>query len=480
MYRRRFIRVGILLAAVLLVAPPVAHAAVTATFDTGQLYVESDGADAITIACVSDDVKVNGADPTTDPAAPVDCAAVTEIIVQGGPGANTIDLTGVTPAAFTALSDIYVHGDGGDDAIAGGPFSEDLNGGADGDTITGGDGHDVIDGDDGNDVSLNGGLGNDWVYGGVGADVVGGGEGADHLYGQDGGDWQYGDGGDDFVDAGIGDLALDGGDGFDTLTLSGSDNGETLDAAALSTEFETASIYGEGGNDTLGGLAGDDFLHGGEGADSLDGRAGNDFLYGGSGPFDDTLNGGDGNDELNGGEGSGALRGGGGSDYLYIYDGSPGADGEEGPDVYDVEFGSLGTVTISDTGSTGVDELYVWPCDGTQVTANQAIRGAEVVNYSGIEQAPCNYGVAPQPAPQPPAPQPPAPQPPAPQPPAPQPAPRPKPKAVKKITICHNGKTKKVTKKQLAALRKKAAKAKKGAKPKIKLGACKKKPKKKR
>jgi hypothetical protein len=64
--------------------------------------------------------------------------------------------------------------------------------------------------------------------------------------------------------------------------------------------------------------------------------------------------------------------------------------------------------------------------------------------------------------------------------PQPQPKPKPKPKAVKKFTICHNGRTKKVTKKQLQALRKKAAKAKKGAKPKIKMGACKKKAKKKR
>jgi hypothetical protein len=62
-------------------------------------------------------------------------------------------------------------------------------------------------------------------------------------------------------------------------------------------------------------------------------------------------------------------------------------------------------------------------------------------------------------------------------------APKPQPvqkRVVKKLTICHNGRNKKVTKKQLQALRKKAAKAKKGAKPKIKPGACKKKPKKRR
>lgn len=85
----------------------------------------------------------------------------------------------------------------------------------------------------------------------------------------------------------------------------------------------------------------------------------------------------------------------------------------------------------------------------------------------------------PAPQPQPPAPPPPPPPPPAVQPPAPKPKPKPKAKP-KKLTICHNGRTKKVTKKQLQALRKKAAKAKKGAKPKITMGACKKKPKKKK
>jgi hypothetical protein len=227
-------------------------------------------------------------------------------------------------------------------------------------------------------------------------------------------------------------------------------------------------------------LAGSDYLNGGEGADLLDGRAGDDFLSGGSGPFDDTLYGGDGNDELDGGQGSDTLRAGGGSDYLYMYESSPTADGEDGPDFYDVAFGAMGLVTIADSGSTGTDELYVYPCEGTQVSGSQAIRGAEVVNYSGIEQSPCGYSAAPPPPPLPPLPPLPQPTPPpaAQQPVTPQPR-APVKQPVKKLTICHNGKTKKVTKKQLQALRKKAAKAKKGARPKITMGACKK-PKKKR
>ena len=86
---------------------------------------------------------------------------------------------------------------------------------------------------------------------------------------------------------------------------------------------------------------------------------------------------------------------------------------------------------------------------------------------------------APPPPPPPPV-SPPAepPAPPAPRPPA--PPQKPKPKAVKKFTVCHNGRTKKLTKKQLVALRKQIAKSKKRPKPKLTMGACKKKKAKRR
>jgi hypothetical protein len=51
---------------------------------------------------------------------------------------------------------------------------------------------------------------------------------------------------------------------------------------------------------------------------------------------------------------------------------------------------------------------------------------------------------------------------------------------VKRYTVCHAGRTKKLTRKQLTALRKQIAKSKKRPKPKLTMGACKKKPKKKR
>ena len=90
----------------------------------------------------------------------------------------------------------------------------------------------------------------------------------------------------------------------------------------------------------------------------------------------------------------------------------------------------------------------------------------------------------PPPEPPPPPPEPPSPPaPPAPPPappPPPPPAPKPKPKVVKRFTVCHAGRTKKLTKTQLAALRKQIAKSKKRPRPKLTMGACKKKPKKTR
>jgi hypothetical protein len=79
---------------------------------------------------------------------------------------------------------------------------------------------------------------------------------------------------------------------------------------------------------------------------------------------------------------------------------------------------------------------------------------------------------APPPPPTPPPTPPPAPPPPPP--PPPPPAPKPKPKPAKKYTVCHNGRTRKLTKTQLAALRKQIAKSKKRPKPKLTMGACKK------
>lgn len=66
-------------------------------------------------------------------------------------------------------------------------------------------------------------------------------------------------------------------------------------------------LYGEGGNDILGGgRGGDDELHGGSGNDDLLGKTDEDRLYGGGGK-----------DNLRGGQDADALYGGAGRDHIF-------------------------------------------------------------------------------------------------------------------------------------------------------------------
>ncbi len=122
-------------------------------------------------------VKVNGRDPVRvpSPGTTTGCLGPHKIAVSGGPGANTIDLTGVTQAAFTNLGD------------AGAP-PVTISGGDGVDTVTGSELSDVINGDDGDDTLVsNNGAGSDEMDGGAGTDTVennGSGRGAtaDEIY----------------------------------------------------------------------------------------------------------------------------------------------------------------------------------------------------------------------------------------------------------------------------------------------------------
>lgn len=75
------------------------------------------------------------------------------------------------------------------------------------------------------------------------------------------------------------------------------------------------TMNGKGGNDTLIGGLKNDTLHGNEGNDSLQGDGGDDYLYGDNN--DDSLYGGSGRDVLYGGNGHDLLDGGPGSDSMY-------------------------------------------------------------------------------------------------------------------------------------------------------------------
>jgi Ca2+-binding RTX toxin-like protein len=269
---------------------------VTATVNAqGRLDISSDGSDSIDITVQDGNVKVNGADPSSGPVSP---AGVMGINVQGGPGANDIDLSDVDSSnGFTGLNGkITIDGNAGNDTIRGSGFSDDINGRTGTDVIFGGPGADSVQGGSGNDPdTLNGDAGNDSILGAGGLDVVNGGADDDTLFGGTGGTQLNGDSGNNLfviekngathiVNGGTGDdtIKYQGTDGDDSVTLQGMAGSDVLmdnagttvtgndvpdwvmfllrggDLVDLGTDFasiQNISVIGGEGNDTIDGSA---------------------------------------------------------------------------------------------------------------------------------------------------------------------------------------------------------------------------------
>ena len=213
--------------------------------------------------------------------------------------------------------DDTIFGLAGDDMLIGGEDRDTLHGGAGDDTLDGGEDRDTLNGGVGNDV-LKGGEGDDVLNGGEGSDTVDysdneatadpinvtigvaeieddgfgdedtlisienvtGGPGGDMLTGDDGDNVLTGLGGDDTINGGKGDdtidggtdqtvaapaddepFGLDGGEGSDTLIVSGTAVlTETGGIDANSRGFE--NLTGGDGNDTLTGNSKDNVLDG--------------------------------------------------------------------------------------------------------------------------------------------------------------------------------------------------------------------------
>lgn len=325
--RRTGVLAGAAVAA-LLAVPGVASAAVTSSVAGGTLTVTSDAADAIAITCVANQVKINGADPGTGVA---NCDAITSIVVNGGPGANNINLAGVTTADpavdtdFPAVTSVTIDGGGDDDAINGSQYP---------DTIRGGNGHDRIIGDNN--------------AGGT----------RDNAQGENGNDtlvWNPGDGDD----------INEGGDGTDTIEVNGGGGGEQFEVKPSATpgrvQFdrtgptppgpfnldigtaERLDMNANGGDDTFTAQNGLNAL--GFALD-VDGGADNDILDGGDGP--DLLTGGDGNDRIVGDDNPLGTRDnaqGGAGDDTMVWNPGDGDDlneGGDGNDTVEVNGGGVG------------------------------------------------------------------------------------------------------------------------------------------
>lgn len=158
------------------------------------------------------------------------------------------------------------------------------------------------------------------------------------------------EGGNDTLDGSTGNDYVEGGGGNDSMTLrDGHDlayGGEGADSIDAGIGFDT--VYGGGGDDTLIGNGGNDILFGDDGDDDLRGGSGADLLYGGSG--DDTLSGmseglatSDGSTTIDGVDG---LSGGDGNDLLILGPGDI-AEGGAGDDVFEIDHSRTDLTEVS-------------------------------------------------------------------------------------------------------------------------------------
>lgn len=234
-----------------------------------------------------------------------------------------------------------LHGDAGNDSLAGSSGADSLYGGSDDDALYGQGGDDLLDGGAGND-RLEGGTGNDNYR-------FGQGYGQDAIFDNDNTAFNQ--------DSVILDASLTPADvqarfvnGQLTLVLNGSEDRLTLVRGIERVIFNDGTIWtqndlyvqartgsagddelqGSSGNDALDGLAGNDHVYGQDGDDTLYGGAGNDFIRGDAG--NDTLDGQDGDDELSGSFGNDTIGGGLGNDRLYGHEGNDQLTGGEGSD----------------------------------------------------------------------------------------------------------------------------------------------------
>jgi Ca2+-binding RTX toxin-like protein len=381
-------------------------AELTITGDSGNnsIVIASDVDNSIYYATVNGDLVGASGGWATGFNDALEVANVTNLVVYGGAGDDTMDVSDTSD--YTSLNSVAVRGEGGDDTISG--SAED-------DWLYGGDGDDVVYGGDGAD----------WIEGGDNADTIYGGNGDDGVYGGNGDDTCYGESGTDVLWGGAGEDSLWIADAYDsyhdddgnlvhfpngtshqlstnvdftvvsgTLTVWGPDslsstdltftydddhlrlNGhflttlyglgslvfwggyasDTVSISGLPTSLSSRQIHGGGGNDYLIGSALADSLFGDEGNDQLSGSGAADTLEGGDG--DDTLSGEAGDDTCVGGSGNDLLTGAAGNDSLYGNDGNDTLFG--GYDYYNSYYGPTPIPSDGDDlldGGAGNDRL---------------------------------------------------------------------------------------------------------------------------
>ncbi len=137
------------LLAILVVSLPAAGRPAAA--DAGTLAVSLRGSEAAVVQCTGGQVHVNGAALANGP---VSCAAVIAVIITGGSGPNTIDLSGVTHASFPNVQRVVVNGGAGDDTITASDYADAITGGLGRDVLRGASLSDAFDARSGEDFTV--------------------------------------------------------------------------------------------------------------------------------------------------------------------------------------------------------------------------------------------------------------------------------------------------------------------------------------
>lgn len=292
-----------------------------------ELSIFADDGDSVTVQrnATSGDLEVLDAAMQPVLAIPsIQANAVTVLNIFAGDADNSINVSALTSAEFSALTSVVIEAGDGDDVITG---SDDF-----GEMIDGNDGNDTINAGGGNDT-IDAGDGNDSVIGGAGTDLIDGDDGQDTIEGSADNDTIDGGNGDDSILGGDGDDSIDGGNGADTVdgeagldNINGNSGTDVLTGGA-----DNDVINGGSENDTIMGGEGDDAINGQGGNDVANGEAGNDTLIGGGGR--DSLMGAAGGDFLNGNSGNDTLLGGDGSDTAFGGSGNDSVDGQTGDDT---------------------------------------------------------------------------------------------------------------------------------------------------
>ncbi len=218
-------------------------------------------------------------------------------VLEGGEGDDTLDGGGGSDTASYAHASGAIEVDLASNFVAGADGSDNLIGI---ENVIGSEFDDVIFGDDGpNELTGLGGHDNLFSFGGD--DLIDGGDGHDFLRAGLGADSLLGGDGDDFLNGQAGDDLLDGGAGFDRVSYF------TGAVAAVTVDLNIQGVAQDTGQgiDTLIGI---EHASGTAFADTLIGNGGDNWLWGISG--NDNVSGGGGNDLVEAGAGTATLSGG--------------------------------------------------------------------------------------------------------------------------------------------------------------------------